>query len=58
MATIKQRTPAQTAKRMRAMYGENWRIHASYNMMQYDRDTPGWAYWLAVINTELRGERK
>lgn len=47
---LKQRTPEQTAKHMAKTYGKDWRIHATYNLMQYDRDTKGWAYWINVLN--------
>lgn len=53
---IKQLTPLDTAKRMHELYGNDWRINATYNLMQYDRDTEGWAFWIKVLNTKLKGE--
>lgn len=52
MKKVKQRTPEQTAKHMADLYGRDWRIHATYNLMQYDRDTAGWVYWLEVLNSK------
>lgn len=55
---IKQRTPEETAKHMAQTYGKDWRIHATYNLMQYDQDTAGWGWWIQVLNVELKGEGK
>jgi hypothetical protein len=38
-----------TAKRMIGWYGEHASIHATYNLMNYDRGTEGYKFWSAVI---------
>lgn len=47
-------TPEQTAWRMHQRYKEQASIHATYNLMQYQRTDIGWAYWSDVLQA-LRG---
>lgn len=46
----KVRTPEQTAEFMRKQYGANASAHATYTLMQYDHGTPGYVYWMEVLN--------
>lgn len=46
-------SPQETAQRMQAQYGKDVTIHATYNLMQYEKGTCGYTYWLAVL-TELK----
>jgi hypothetical protein len=41
-------TPAQAAANMRERYGNDAPVHATYNLMLYDKGTPGYLHWRAV----------
>lgn len=50
MKQLKARTPRMVAQHMIKTYGKEASTHTTYNLMQYDRGTPGYNYWLDVLN--------
>ena len=40
----------QTAANMTERYGAEASVHATYNLMNYDRGTHGYMYWLSVLD--------
>ena len=61
MKKPKSKTPADIADHMIERYGSEAGIHCVYNMMQYDRDTAGWQWWIKVANAirqKLKGGLK
>lgn len=43
------RTPHETALHMQKTYGKDAPIHATYNIMLYDKGSKGHTFWVDVV---------